>query len=101
MNRFEQAQAVRRAAMERAAVMWEKIINDPLPFSPVDIYKSVCAMKGSEFLARIIGQTSFPELIEPIMDFVDETAAISGEGQRSEGTRCTRIFDQEMPLTDE
>lgn len=104
MNREEQSRSIRNSAMERAATMWERVINDPQPFAPVNIYKAACTVKCSEFLARVANSSLFLPLMTVIMDFADKTIDIVGEHSASsqrEGTRCAIVLENEMPLTDE
>jgi len=99
---LEETSKIRQEAMERAAAIWETFEHLPQPIEPVNIYKAVCAVKCSEFVARVRRSPLFDLLASLVAEFLNGTIEIGDNGGSiREGKRALAVVEGAMPLTPE
>jgi hypothetical protein len=94
---------VRVPGMEKAAAIWEALVNLSNPIPPVDIYKAAAAMKCAEFAKAARKHKDFAALLTIITQFFDDTMVILGAeaGDPYQGARALHLISTIMPLTAE
>lgn len=95
---------MQQKGMERAAALFQTLEQTEPPFTPVDIFKTVCSMKCAEILTRT--NTAFPELLPDMVaiigDFVAgtlESAETTGQrGKMAEARRVNEVIEAIYPF---